>query len=71
MSCHEGMPPYVTFYVAVDDLGATLARVGDLGGTPLVPPTPIPGIGWFAMFQDPDGNVIGLLRTDMSSGTSG
>ncbi len=62
MRCHGGVPPYVTSYVAVDDLDATLAKVKDLGGTPLVPPTPIPGVGAFALFQDPEGNTIGLLR---------
>jgi predicted enzyme related to lactoylglutathione lyase len=64
MRCREGMPAYVTVYVAVDDLDATLAKVKDLGGSPLVPPTPIPGVGAFALFQDPDGNTIGLLRTE-------
>lgn len=62
MRCREGMPNYVTFYVAVDDLDATLAHVGELGGQALVPPTDIPGVGAFALFQDPEGNTIGLLR---------
>jgi predicted enzyme related to lactoylglutathione lyase len=62
MRCRDGMPAYVTIYVAVDDLDATLSRVKDLGGTPLVPPTPIPGVGAFALFQDPDGNTVGLLQ---------
>ncbi len=64
MRCREGMPAYVTIYVAVDDLDGTLARVNDLGGTPLVPPTPIPGVGAFALFQDPEGNTIGILRPE-------
>jgi predicted enzyme related to lactoylglutathione lyase len=62
MRCHDDMPNYVTIYVAVDDLDAILARVRDLGGTPLVPPTPIPGVGAFALFQDPEGNTIGIIR---------
>lgn len=64
MQAPPGVPPYVTFYVAVDDLDATLARVKDLGGGVLVPPTPIPGVGGFAMFQDPEGNAIGIIRPD-------
>lgn len=64
MRCHDGMPPYVTIYVAVDDLDATLAKVKDLGGTPLVPPTPIPDVGAFALFQDPEGNTIGILHPE-------
>lgn len=62
MRCRDGMPAYVTIYIAVEDLDATLAKVTDLGGTPLVPPTPIPGVGSFALFQDPEGNTIGILH---------
>ncbi|MDE3087389.1 MAG: VOC family protein [Acidobacteriota bacterium] len=61
MRCHDDMPSYVTFYVSVDDLDTTLARVKELGGTPLVPPTPIPGVGAFALFQDPEGNTVGIM----------
>jgi predicted enzyme related to lactoylglutathione lyase len=62
MHCTNGVPAYVTIYVAVEDLDVTLAKVKDLGGTPLVPPTPIPGVGAFALFQDPEGNTIGILH---------
>ena len=62
MRCREGMPPYVTIYVSVDDLQATLDEVERLGGKAVVPPTPIPNVGAFAMFSDPAGNVLGLLR---------
>ncbi|HHE46606.1 MAG TPA: VOC family protein [Bacteroidetes bacterium] len=55
-------PPYVTFYVQVDDLEASTKKVEELGGKVIVPPTPIPDIGSFAMFSDLDGNVIGLWK---------
>jgi predicted enzyme related to lactoylglutathione lyase len=64
MRCRDDMPSYVTIYVSVDDLDATLANVKEFGGTALVPPTPIPGVGAFALFQDPEGNTIGVLRTN-------
>ncbi len=67
MRCREGMPSYVTIYVAVDDLEATLAKAEGLGGTRVVPPTPIPGVGTFAMFQDPEVNSIGILHPEMTS----
>ena len=54
MRGHEGMPTWVTTHVVVDDLDATLAKVKDPGGTPLLQPTPIPGAGAFALFQDPE-----------------
>jgi len=62
MRCRDDMPNYVTIYVAVDDLDASLARAAELGGTQVVPPTEIPGVGSFALFQDPEGNTIGLLH---------
>lgn len=56
------MPAYVTVYVAVEDLAATLERAQELGGKTVVPPTPIRGVGAFAMFEDPEGHMIGLIR---------
>jgi predicted enzyme related to lactoylglutathione lyase len=52
---------YVTVYVQVDDLKASLAKAESLGGKTLVPPVEIPA-GSFAWFADPDGNVIGLWK---------
>jgi predicted enzyme related to lactoylglutathione lyase len=54
----------------VDDLDATLAKVKDLGGVPLLPPTSIPGVGAFALFQDPEGNTIGILHPEPEAGAT-
>ncbi|WP_020657754.1 VOC family protein [Amycolatopsis benzoatilytica] len=62
MRGREDIPPYVTVYVAVDDLQPSLDRVVELGGEVLVGPTPIPDMGSFALFRDPDGNVIGIIQ---------
>ena len=62
MQTRGQMPPYVTVYVAVDDLQAMLDRAGELGAKTVVEPTAIPGVGRFALFGDPDGNVVGLLQ---------
>ncbi|MEV0790293.1 VOC family protein [Kribbella sp. NPDC050459] len=64
------MPPYVTVYVAVDDLRAMLDRAAALGAKTVVTPTVIPGIGEFAMFADPDGNIIGLLHQQAEAAAS-
>ncbi|MDP8239389.1 MAG: VOC family protein [Candidatus Hatepunaea meridiana] len=61
MKAEEGkFPPYVAFYVSVDDLEASVKKAEELGATIIVPPTPIPNVGRFAMFNDLDGNMIGL-----------
>jgi predicted enzyme related to lactoylglutathione lyase len=52
----------VTLYTQVDDLQATLDKAVALGGKVAVPPTEIPGVVTFAMFQDPAGNVFGLTK---------
>lgn len=63
MTTPPGVPPYVTVYVEVDDLEKTLEWAEMLGGHKVTPPMPIPGVGSFAMLADPDGNVIGLLKS--------
>lgn len=60
----EDMPTYVTIYVDVEDLEATLVRAEKLGGKTQVEPMPIEGVGRFAMFTDPDGNFIGVLAEE-------
>ena len=49
-------------YFTVSDIDKTLAKVAELGGKVLVPNTPIPTVGHFAMFSDPEGVVIGIMR---------
>ncbi len=54
--------PAVTFYVEVDDLQAALDRVIELGGEMVMPPMDVPGGPSIAMFSDPAGNKIGLVK---------
>jgi hypothetical protein len=58
------VPAYVTFYVDVDDLDKYLRRAQELGGSKVLGPMVIGRIGAFAMFADPDGNLVGLFRED-------
>jgi uncharacterized protein len=56
-------PSYATFYVQVDDLRKALDRIESLGGSTIMPPMDIPGQGIsIAMFKDPAGNLIGLVK---------
>ena len=50
----------VIVYVGTDDIEATLKQAESLGGKTVYPKTEIPGFGWFALFQDPTGNTLGL-----------
>jgi hypothetical protein len=62
MQLPEGTPPYVTISVQVDDLDAALTAVHQLGGGTVVPPTAIDENASFALFTDPEGHVVGLLK---------
>ena len=55
-------PNQVTFYIAVDDLQATLDAIEKAGGKTVMPVTVIPDMVTLAQFADPDGNIIGLVK---------
>ena len=50
-------------YFGVDDVEATLTKALAAGATLIAPKTPIPGVGYWAMFADPDGIPIGLFQS--------
>ncbi len=52
----------VMVYIDTDDIEATLAEIVSLGGKVLREKTEIPSMGWFALFQDPDGNKLALYK---------
>lgn len=51
-------------YFGVEDVEATLARSLGTGATLIAPKTPIPGVGYWAMFTDPDGIPIGIFQSE-------
>ena len=57
----EGYDGHVTFYVAVPDVEAALAKAESLGGSRMMGPDEVmPGLT-IGLFTDPQGNVIGVL----------
>jgi predicted enzyme related to lactoylglutathione lyase len=60
----EGQQPFVTFYVGGDDIQALLDKAESGGGKTITPVTEIPKVVTFALFADPDGNVIGLVKSE-------
>jgi uncharacterized protein len=62
-AAQDGGAGQVTFYVEVEDVAGYLAKVTELGGQTLVPPTEIPQFGLtFAFFADPEGHMVGLSK---------
>jgi predicted enzyme related to lactoylglutathione lyase len=60
------MPTLWTPYVCVADADATSERAKSLGATVLLAPTDIPGVGRLALYNDPQGASIAVLKPDPS-----
>jgi predicted enzyme related to lactoylglutathione lyase len=58
----DGGAGHVTFYVEVDDLAAALEKIAQLGGSTVQPPMDVPGGPSIALFADPEGHVVGLVK---------
>jgi uncharacterized protein len=58
----QGTPGHSTFYVEVDDLQATLDKIEGAGGSTVQPPMDVPNGPSIALFKDPDGNLVGLVK---------
>jgi len=58
----EAPYPCLNVYFTVADLDETLKKATGRGGEVLVPKTPIPGVGHFAMFTDPEGIPVGIVE---------
>jgi predicted enzyme related to lactoylglutathione lyase len=50
-------------YFDVDDINDSAARVKDLGGE-AGEAMPVPGMGWFSICKDTEGNEFGLWQND-------
>jgi uncharacterized protein len=59
---HAGHP-FVN-YIGVESVDASAAKAKELGAEIVVPKSPVPGMGWFIWFKDPEGNVMALWETD-------
>ncbi|MBI5473707.1 MAG: VOC family protein [Ignavibacteriae bacterium] len=56
--------PPVLFYMEVPDLQETLNKAVSLGGTIVMQPMEIPNMVTFALFRDPDGNTLGIVKSE-------
>ena len=58
----EGMPPHWNVYFQVDDVDATTAQAGELGGKVVAPPFDVAGVGRIAVIADPQGGMFNVLQ---------
>ena len=54
--------PWSTFYVEAGDLQAVLDKAESLGGKTVMPVTDFGGAVMIAMFNDPDGLLVGIVK---------
>ncbi|MBS1716014.1 MAG: VOC family protein [Armatimonadetes bacterium] len=59
-SVHAGFSPSV--WIEVGSIEATLAKVASVGGSVVKGKGDVPGVGWSAVFTDPDGNRVGIVQ---------
>lgn len=63
MGLAEERPPGVLNYVLSSDLEAGVTKIVAAGGKILVAKKEIPGVGWWALFEDPTGIVLALFQS--------
>ena len=60
----DGYDGHVTFYIEVPDVEAALAKADELGGTRVMGPDEVPGMGIIlGHFTDPEGHLIGVVNS--------
>ncbi len=55
-------PGKLAFYIDVDDIDAYGKKIQQAGGKLVVEKMDVPGVGQFALFEDPDGRVLGIWK---------
>lgn len=65
-----GAKPGWLFYIGVDDVDATAARVAAAGGAVLMPPFDLDGVGRMAFVADPQGAPFCIMRGVTEGATS-
>ena len=60
----DGYGGHVTFYVEVPDVDVALKKAESLGGTRTMGPDQVPGGPVIGLFEDPDGNTVGVVQPE-------
>jgi hypothetical protein len=50
-------------YIAVEPIEECVRKIDALGGEVLVPRTEVPGMGWWALALDPEGNRFAIFQS--------
>jgi len=50
-------------YISVESVDEYTKKIEALGGKVIVPKTEVPGVGWWALALDPEGNQFTILES--------
>jgi len=67
MSRRDGRKAVTINTIGVPSVDEFTAKISAGGGKVTAPKMPIPGVGWLAYFEDPDGNSFGIIESDESA----
>lgn len=62
MSPMENQRPGILNYLLSHEIDADVKKIEQAGGRILQPKMEIPGVGWWAMFEEPTGIVLALFQ---------
>ncbi|UCC21320.1 MAG: VOC family protein [Promethearchaeota archaeon] len=54
----------ISNYIGVESVDDTIKKVKKNGGKIIKPKAPIPGVGYYAVFKDTEGNKLGIMEED-------
>jgi predicted enzyme related to lactoylglutathione lyase len=60
----ENKDDKITNYIGVESVDNVIVKIEKNGGTILKPKSSIPGVGYFAFFEDTEGNRLGIMEED-------
>ncbi len=61
----EFVPPHWLVYFATDDVEETVAKASEGGGQVMASPMDIPGVGRFAVLNDPQGATFAVIKFEV------
>ncbi|MFX1233730.1 MAG: VOC family protein [Promethearchaeota archaeon] len=56
--------PNIVNTIDVDDVDVVIKKIKNNGGKIIRPKHAVPGVGWLAYFEDPEGIVTGIMQED-------
>jgi predicted enzyme related to lactoylglutathione lyase len=67
MKNDKGTSSSLNVYFEVESCDPVLRKVIEAGGKVITPRTEIPGVGYFAFFEDPEAIAVGILELEKTA----